>query len=70
MSRTAPAKSSRNCSGYDLDADCFAVDQLPKISTSLNSFCLLDALVFLAEVLSSLLMIAGAPLFVVASFDG
>ena len=70
MSWTAPAKYARNCSGYDTDADCFAVGQLPDKSTVLNSFCRLNARVLLSGVLSSLLMIAGAPLFVVASFDG
>ena len=70
LSRTAPVKSARNCSRYNLDADFFAVGHLPETSTTLNSFCCIDNLVLLAGVLSSLLMIAGAPLFVVALFDG
>ena len=63
-------KSTRNCSGYDIDADCFAVGQLPETSTVLNIFCSFDALVLLAGLLSSLMIIAYAPLFVVALFDG
>ena len=70
LSRTAPAKSESSFSGYDLDADCFAVRQIPETSIALNSFFRLDALVLLAGVLSSLLMLAGALLFVVALFDG
>ena len=70
LSRLAPAKSARNWSGYDLDADCFAVRQILDTYTALNSFFCFDALVLLAGVLYSWLIIAGAPLFVVASFDG
>ena len=62
--------SARNFSGYDLDADFFAVEQITKTSTALNILCRINALVLLAGVLSSLLMIYGAPLFVVALFDG
>ena len=70
LSRTAPAKFARNCSGYNLDADCFSVKQLTEKSTALKSFCHINALVLLAGVLSSFLTLACAPLFVVASFDG
>ena len=70
LPRTAPAKSARNHSGYDLDADCPAVGQLTEKFIALNSFFRLDALVLLAGVLSSLLMLSGAPLFVVVSFYG
>ena len=65
----AHAKSARNCSRYDLDADCSAVGQLPDKFIALNIFFRLDALVLLAGVLLFLLMLAGAPLFVVESFD-
>ena len=60
----------RNCSIYDLDADCSAVGQLSETFIEINSFRCLDALVLLAGVLSSLLMLSGAPLFAVVSFDG
>ena len=70
MSRTASAKSVKNCSGYDLDADFFAVGQLPEPSTALNSFFRFDSLLLLTGVLLSWLMIAGVLLFVATSFDG
>ena len=70
LSRTAPAKSTNICSGYDLDSDCSAVGKLSETFIALNRFFRINALVLLAGVLSSLLILAGAPLFVVASFDG
>ena len=61
----APAKSARNCSRYDLDAG-----KLTKTSMAINRLFCLDAHVLLAELLSYLLMIDVALLFVVAFFDG
>ena len=63
-------KSAMNCSGYYLYADCFAVGQLPKTSTELNSFCRFDALLLLAGVLSYWIMISGDTLFDAALFYG
>ena len=70
FSKTDPAKSAKNCSGYDLYADFFSIGQLPKTSTELNRLCCFNALVLLAGGLSSLLIITIDLLFVVALFDG
>ena len=48
LSRTAPPKSARDCSAYDLGTDFFTVGQLPETSTVINSFYHIDSLVLLA----------------------
>ena len=64
LSRTAPAKSARNCSGYFLDADCAGDGQLPEMSVAIDKCFILSACISVADIafrfLADLVFAAGA----------